>query len=170
MNGSKTVTGELVKTFQGGHSEGFKKRSTMSKVFLLVGLGGCLFAYYLGTTDYSLSFLEPLALGTVALVVAIYYQIVQIHKVEAKVGEKVIEIHDDGVILYTSDGKAEFICAFKRLKEPTVKTFLGCYMLELIDKYNSKAFMYVKSMENGWEICETIRNTAIAAGKERKGE
>jgi hypothetical protein len=87
-----------------------------------------------------------------------------------KEGEKVIEVHDDGVILYTSDGKAEFICSFEKLKEPTVKTFLGCYQLELTDRYNSKVFMYVESLENGWEICETIRNTAIAAGKERKGE
>jgi hypothetical protein len=115
--------------------------------------------------------MEPLVLA-LAIVVGVAYYLIAVPRQKAiiKEGEKVIEVHDDGVILYTSDGKAEFICSFEKLKEPTVKTFLGCYQLELTDRYNSKVFMYVESLENGWEICETIRNTAIAAGKERKGE
>jgi hypothetical protein len=170
MNGSKTVTGELVRTFQGGQSEKFNKYCTMSKVYPLVGLGFCLFDFYLSTTDYSLSVLEPLALILAVVVVTSYYWIVQLRKVMTELGERVIEIHNDGIILYTSDGKAEFTCLFEKLKEPTVSTALGCYQVQFKDRYSKAATMCVESMENGWEICETIRNTAIAGGKERKGE
>lgn len=170
MNGSKTVTGELVRTFQGGRSEKFNKYCTVQKVGLFVGVGCCLYLYYL-CAAYYLSSMEPLVLA-LAIVVGVAYYLIAVPRQKAiiKEGEKVIEVHDDGVILYTSDGKAEFTCPFETLKEPTVKTLLDCYQLELTNKYNNKASMCVKSLESGWEICETIRNTAIAAGKEQKGE
>lgn len=166
MEAKTEIRGEILSVFDGGVSEKATGYRRYKKIALTVGLVVAFGLYCYFTVDYLLEG-KILALFLGVFLIGIYWAMAvpREKQLVCEENRKVI-IYEDGVAVTDLDGGIVFSEAYEKMMNPTVKTLIDCYRLELQNRYGMKVFIAMKSLNDCWTVSEAIENTAEKNGIE----